>query len=107
MDNPFGGLAGLCSNAAQRQSFGPKLSQGQFLEAQKQAAMIGSGVGLMSNNSFNTPAADFSNTSITIVPPVAKKPILTGITEYGYDLETGETALAWLDRRVGEMRVAL
>ncbi|KKK63945.1 hypothetical protein LCGC14_2989160 [marine sediment metagenome] len=38
-----------------------------------------------------------------LVPPS----ILTGITEYGHDPQTKETALGWLNRRVQEMRVKL
>ena len=38
-----------------------------------------------------------------LVPPS----ILTGITEYGRDPQTKETAVGWLNRRVQEMRVKL
>ena len=38
---------------------------------------------------------------------VPQQGVLTGITEYGDDPQTKETAVAWLDRRVEEMRVRL
>ena len=96
MGNIFAGFSGLLGG------FGAAPNSGA-IEAQSQTAALGSGSGFTSTNL--SWASDLANATITVegVDGMAIK----SNTEYGYDPATKETALAWLDRRVGEMRVAL
>ena len=96
-----GGGFGIASQAQQLTRNAEQIQQ-QFQQAQGQAATFGSGSGFTSNNL--SWASDLANAQITIAPSD-----LTGVTSvaHGVPPPTEETALAWLDRRVGEMRVAL
>ena len=98
MGNIFAGLSGLLGGFMAAPNFGA-------IEAQSQTAALGSGSGFTGTNL--SWGSDLANATFTIDAPYGLPN--SGVTSVarGIPPPTEETALAWLDRRVSEMRVAL
>ena len=85
---------------------------GQLGLAQGLLGQRGLGLAQQSQNLLAAQQQGFTDTTSTdsidaAALSIDRAPLPTRSRKYGYDFETGETALTWLDRRVEEMRVKL